>query len=161
MDVVVESWKGAVPMRRFVTKFGVAIVMCLALSAPVAADGATVQRIEDFGTSVAVRFEDDFPIASIMRADCAFVERVERPDGSATETLSCVLSDEPVMVPEFQGLRPTRAVSYGDVPCLWKSDYWGLTADIEVYADDFDAVVTPGGQVHVTSSYPAEPLVCG
>jgi hypothetical protein len=134
--------------------------VCLSLAIPAVAGKASVQRLEDFGSVTAVRWEADFPIASLMRTDCVFVQRTERPDGSATETQSCTLSDEPVMIPAFQGVPPAKALVVDSGPCLWISDYIANTSGDIVYATSAHVVVTPSGRVHATSDYPATPLTC-
>jgi hypothetical protein len=146
--------------RRVMAVIVTALVGSMLASAPAAAGQASVDRIEDFGTVLAVRFGDDFPIASLMRADCEWLIRVERPDGSARETMHCTLSDEPVMVPALQGSPPDRAFLFGGGACLWTSDYWWAVIDAPVYAESFSYVVTPSGSVQVSSTYPAEPLSC-
>ena len=145
-------------------RIGVMIILAassLAVASPVAAGGASVDTIRDFDTVLAVARPADFPVASLMRAHCAYVVRVERPDGSARETQVCQLSDEPVMIPEFQGAPPTQAFIDKRGPCEWHSDYWGYRDGTDVLASSVRMVVTPSGQVMVTSTYPAEPLVCG
>lgn len=137
------------------------ILWGMASASPAAADQASVSRVGDFGSVLAVAAPDDFPMRSLMRADCALLTRVERPDGSAVETEVCTLSDEPVMVPEFQGVAPDRAFLLEGGPCEWTSDYWWYTADTPVYADSYSYVVTPSGMVRATSTYPAVPLDCG
>lgn len=139
----------------------VALLLVLVAASPVAARQASVDRVENFTTVLAVAMPDNFPLGSLMRAECAFLVRVERPDGSAMETQICTLSDEPVMVPEFQGTPPALAFRLAGGPCIWTSDYWWTIADSPVYADSFSYVVTPSGRVRVTSTYPAVPLVCG
>lgn len=146
--------------RRLALMIGV-VALGTALLAPTVAGKASTDRIEDFDTVLAVSFDENFPLASLMRADCAFVQRVERPDGSARETMSCELSSEPVMIPAFQGVPPDEAVIYGGGPCIWFSDYWWNKAGLEVYAESFRVVVTPAGKVHTTTTYPAQPLDCG
>lgn len=147
--------------RRLVAVLAAGLIMTMTPGATAAlAGGASTDRIEDFGSVVAVALPDDFPVASLMRADCSFVERVQRPDGSAKETLVCDLSDEPVMNPDFQGVPPSRAFIDTGGECIWSSDYWWNTNETEVYADSFRVVVTPSGKVHATSTYSAEPLVC-
>lgn len=138
----------------------VVIAVGAALAAPAVAAKASTDRIESFGSVMAVSFGEDFPLASLMRADCTFVERVERPDGSSRESLACDLSTEPVMIPAFQGVPPDQAVIYGGGACTWTSDYWWNKADREVFASSFRVVVTPAGKVHATSTYPAQPLDC-
>jgi hypothetical protein len=145
--------------RRFALVLTTVLIGSL-LAAPVAAGKAQSQRVENFGTVVAVKFDESFPIASLMRADCAFAHRVTRPDGSATETMSCRLSSVPVMIPAFQGEKPSRAVIYSGGACFWTSDLMWETIGEPVYAESFRVVVTPAGQVQASSSYPAQPLDC-
>jgi hypothetical protein len=137
-----------------------AIILCLLVASPVVARRGSVDRIEDIETVLVVALPDDFPIASIMRADCAWVQRVELPDGSSSETMVCELSDEPVMVPEFQGSPPSRAFHNSGGPCEWFSDYWFAKEGTDVLAARYQYVVTPSGKVHARSWYPAEPLTC-
>ena len=146
--------------RRLSFVIATAMSGALLVGSPVAAGGASTQRIEDFGSVLAVRFDADFPLESLMRVDCDWLVRVERPDGSATETMHCTLSDSPVMIPAFQGSPPERAFRHGGGECLWTSDYWWLVIDAPVYAASFSYVVTPSGEVRVTSTYPSEPLIC-
>lgn len=141
----------------------VAMVMLLALAAasPVSAAPASVDVIENFGTVLAVAMSDDFPMGSLMRANCSRLVRVQRPDGSAIETQTCKLSAEPVMVPAFQGAPPEQAFRLNGGACTWTSDYWWTMTNSPVYADSFSYVVSPGGTVRATSTYPADPLSCG
>jgi hypothetical protein len=133
----------------------------LAVSAsPVAARSGGVERLADLETVLAVRMEADFPIASLMRATCTSLVRVERPDGSSTEIQDCQLSNEPVMIPAFQGVPPTQAFILEDGPCVWHSDYWFAVAGLDVMAEHIRLTVTPSGHVHATSEYPAVPLAC-
>ena len=149
--------------RRLVVSLG----LCAAIFAgwvsalPASAGGASTDRIENLDSIVAVAFPDDYPVGSIMRAECAFVQRVQLPDGSATETLSCELSDEPVMIPELQGSAPTSALTYSGGACEWMSEYWFAKSGVSVFAESYRVVVTPAGKVHATSTYPADPLDCG
>jgi hypothetical protein len=136
-----------------------AFAFLVASVVPAAAE-ASVDRIESVDTVLAVALPDNFPIASLMRAECAWVQRVELPDGSATESMICELSDEPVMVPEFQGAPPTSAFQHSGGACEWISDYWFAKDGSFVLASSFAYVVTPSGKVHARSWYPAEPLVC-
>jgi hypothetical protein len=133
----------------------------LGVASPVAAGGGAVDVIRDFDSVVAVARTADFPIASLMRARCAFVVRVERADGSARETQVCELSDEPVMIPEFQGVPPASSFIDEAGACVWHSDYWAYKDGSDVLASSVRIVVTPSGQVMATSTYPAEPLNCG
>ncbi|CAN5711361.1 hypothetical protein BH23CHL7_BH23CHL7_21670 [soil metagenome] len=145
--------------KRFALLLATVLIGSL-LAGPVAAANAQSQRVEDFGSVVAVKMDESFPIASLMRADCAFAHRVIRPDGSATETMSCRLSSSPVMIPAFQGVAPSRAVIYGGGACTWTSDFMWETIGEPVYADSFRVVVTPSGKVQARSTYPAQPLDC-
>lgn len=145
--------------RRFTTFLALSILV-LAVASPVAA-ASSVQRLTNVPTVVAVAFPDNFPVASLMRANCAWLQRVEKPDGSAAETMSCRLTtDPPLMRPENQGQPPKSALVNAGGACIWTSDYWWTVADVPVYASSFRIVVTPAGVVNVTASYPAEPLVC-
>lgn len=129
-------------------------------AAPVSAGSGWVDRIDDVDTVLAVRFDDDFPIASLMRATCDWAQFVRLPDGSGTETLRCHLSNEPVMIPEFQGEAPDAAFVHGGGACLWTSDYWFARDGSIIMASAFDYVVTPSGQIRITADYPAKPLDC-
>jgi hypothetical protein len=137
-----------------------AALLALVVAAPAAGAGASVDRIEHVETVLVVAFPDDWPIASISRAECAFVQRVEFPDGSSTETMQCQLTDKPVEVPEFQGSAPKTAFHNSGGPCAWFSDYWAARDGTLVIAESFHYVVTPSGRVSAHSSYPAEPVVC-
>ena len=144
-------------------RLGLAVWMGVAIlvaSVVPAAAKASVDRIENVDSVLAVATPEDFPVASLMRAECAWVQRVELPDGSATESQACNLSDEPVMIPEFQGSSPTRAFHNSTGPCQWTSDYWLAKDGSVVFASSVSYVVTPSGEVHARSWYPAEPLVC-
>jgi|SRR5688572_13797414 len=147
-------------MRGNISRVSAGVVLCMALTVPGVAAKASVDRIEGFPSVTAVRFEADFPLQSLMRMECAFVQRTARPDGSAVESQRCTLSDEPVMIPAFQGEAPARAFIHDTGPCLWGSDYLLNASEELVLAENAHVVVTPSGQVHVTSFYPAEPLVC-
>lgn len=136
-------------------------VLLPAAVAPAAANEAKVDRLENFATVLAVAMPADFPVASLMRANCSSLVRVERPDGSATEIQDCQLSAEPVMIPAFQGLPPSRAFVNTGSACIWFSDYWFNTAGSDVLAQSFRYTVTPSGHVHVTSEYASEALTCG
>jgi hypothetical protein len=139
----------------------VALVGLLAVvTAPVSAAGAWVDRIADVDTVLAVRFDDDFPIASLMRAECDYAQFVRGSNGSGVETLRCRLSDEPVMIPAFQGAPPSTAFTFSTGPCEWASDYWFTRDGSLVYADSVHYVVTPGGGVNVTARYAAQPASC-
>ena len=143
-------------MRR-AALIGLSAVACLTLAVPTAAARASVQRLNDFPSVVAVRWEADFPVASLMRANCAFAQRTERPDGSAVEIQSCTLSTEPVMIPAFQGEPPERALVVDIGSCTWISDF---STNELIYSERTHLVVTPSGRVHATSFYPSTPLTC-
>src|SRR5262245_56054189 len=147
-------------MRKRVPMIVVPASLMVAAASPVAARGATVERLANIPTVLAVRMEADFPIASLMRATCTSLVRVERPDGSSTEIQNCQLSDEPVMIPAFQGVPPKEAFLLETGPCQWHSDYWFATAELDVMATSVRITVTPSGHVHATSEYAAVPLAC-
>lgn len=86
--------------------------------------------------------------------------RIEAEDGTAQEWQSCMLSDEPVMLPQNQGVPPTTTVTRTGSECVWASDYWAHKDGSTVGASAFGLTVTPGGRVFTWSTYPAEPLVC-
>lgn len=138
----------------------VALAIVMASSAVAGAAGAIVERVENVSTVVAVAFPEDFPIGSLSRAECHFIQRVTLPDGSATETQVCELSDEPVMIPAFQGSAPLQALVHEGGPCEWSSDLAFVRYGADEYAESYRLLVTPSGQVHVWSSYPSEPLDC-
>jgi hypothetical protein len=124
--------------------------------------GADVDYVLDFPTVVSVVSADtpDFPMASLMNADCAFAMWVPEEDGSAKEWLACTLSDEPLQPPEQQGVPPTEVISDSGGECIWRSDYWYETDRSQVVASAYGLTVTPDGQVFGWSTYPAEPLEC-
>jgi hypothetical protein len=121
---------------------------------------AEVDVIEDVETVVAVAMPDDFPVGSVMRADCTVVMRVQFPSGSAHEMQSCTLKDEPVMVPENQGTPPDAVFNHSVGPCEWASDYWHAKDETTVYADSAHLVVAPTGEVHAWATYGVDPLDC-
>jgi hypothetical protein len=147
-------------MKRRLAFSALALGWLVSLAGPAAAGGAWMERIEDVGTVLAVRMDDDFPLASLMRADCAVVQFVRTAEGSGIETLRCTLSDAPVMIPAFQGQPPETAFSLRGGSCLWTSDYWSARDESIVMASSFHYTVTPSGNVNVTAYYPATPLVC-
>ena len=148
------------PFRRLAA-VALAVSSIILAATPVSsAEPATVDRIGDIDTVLAVRFEADFPLVSLMRANCDWAQFVERPDGSGIETLHCALSSEPVMIPDFQGSPPSSAFIHGGGACLWTSDYWFAKDESIVMAESFSYVVAPSGRVNITAEYPAEPLVC-
>ena len=90
-----------------------------------------------------------------MFAECDWVHRVETPDGSAVETQTCHLTG-PFFV--FPGTVPDEAFTNVAGPCTWISDYFTQSTGELVAADSVRIVVTPSGNVHITSTYPAEPI---
>jgi hypothetical protein len=148
-------------MRKRVPMIVMLGALVVATVGPVAANGAKVERLANIPTVLAVRMEADFPLASLMRASCTSLIRVERPDGSSIEIQDCQLSDEPVMIPAFQGAPPSQAFILEDGPCVWHSDYWFTVGGLDVLAEHVRLTVTPSGHVHARSEYPAQPLQCG
>ncbi len=135
-------------------------LLSAAVAPPVAATSASIDRLSNVQTVVAVAMPDDFPVASLMRATCESLIRIERPDGSATDIQHCQLNAEPVMIPEFQGAPPSQTIINKAGPCVWSSDYWFTFAGTNVLASRFRYTVTASGHVHVRSEYPPEPLAC-
>ena len=125
-----------------------------------AARPAAVDRVGGIDTVLAVRSDDDFPVASLMRATCNRSQFVTRPDGTGVETMHCTLSADPVMIPELQGAPPARAFKLRGGACIWTSDYWFTKNGSIVMAERFSYSVTPSGRVNIKAEYPAEPLVC-
>jgi hypothetical protein len=148
-------------MRKRVPMIVMLGALVVATVSPVAANGAKVERLSNIPTVLAVRMDADFPLASLMRATCTSLIRVERPDGSSIEIQDCQLSDEPVMIPAFQGVPPSQAFILESGPCEWHSDYWFTVAGLDVLAESVRLTMTPSGHVHARSEYPAVPLACG
>lgn len=146
--------------RRLPMMIVLGVALAAAATAPVSAKSAGVERLSNIPTVLAVRMDADFPIASLMRATCSSLIRVERTDGSAIEVQDCQLSDEPVMIPAFQGVPPKEAFVLESGPCEWHSDYWFAVAGLDVMASTARLTVTPSGHVHVRSEYPAVSLAC-
>jgi len=148
------------PPRR-VAAIALALSSILVAVTPVAAAGpAEVDRVGGIDTVLAVRSDDEFPVASLMRATCSSSQFLTRPDGTGVETMHCSLSSEPVMIPEFQGAPPTRAFTLRGGACTWTSDYWFTKNGSIVMAERFSYTVTPSGRVNIKAEYPAEPLAC-
>lgn len=140
---------------------GLSMLVALAVSAPAsAAEPPEVLRDLDSVVDVLLPDAAGYPAASKMRADCPLLVRYLTADGSATEWQVCQLNDEPVMVPEFQGVPPTTTITYGGGECVWLSDYFGNTSGADVHAATWEVTVTPAGRVFAISTYPAEPLAC-
>lgn len=138
------------------------LVLVLGLAIGVAASAAvakaSVERIEGpFTTLVPTAFADNPAGVELMFAECDFVQRVEKPDGTAIETQHCHLT-EPFFV--FPGTPPEQAFTNSEGPCVWFSDYWTQTVGEDVAAESVRLTVTPSGNVSVTTKYPAEPLDC-
>ena len=74
--------------------------------------------------------------------------------------MHCQLTDNPVMIPEFQGSAPARAFHNGGGPCEWVSDYWFAKNVTDVFAASYSYIVTPSGHVTAHAEYPAVPLTC-
>jgi len=149
-------------MKRLFIPLAIALLAVSATTGAVSAGKVRVQLIRHFPTVVAVRppTSPDFPVNSLMRADCRWLYRVVQPNGSSIETQKCKLSDEPVMVPEFQGEVPDQRVEYRVGRCTWHSDYWFANKGTDVLALWAQVLVTPRGEVFVTSKYPRKPLDC-
>ena len=146
-------------MRKRVPTVVLLGALMVATAAPVAANGASVERLANIQTVLAVRMDADFPLASLMRATCTSLIRIERPDGSSTEIQDCHLSDEPVIYPAFQARRPPGFILEAGRACgtpTTGSPFAGL----DVLAERVRLTVTPSGHVHATSEYPAVPLAC-
>jgi hypothetical protein len=128
-----------------------------------AAQDQQIEVLEDIETVLAVAdtSSPDFPVGSLMRADCPFLVRIEAEDGSSQEFASCMLSDAPLEVPENQGSVPTEPFLDSGGECIWTSDYHWTTSDSPVFASEFETVTLPSGRVHVWAAFPAEPLECG
>jgi hypothetical protein len=157
--------RGSAPVRRFaVAPIALLFILVAAIPAaaadPATADSATADRVGGIDTVLAVRSDDDFPVASLMRATCGSSQFVRRPDGMGIETMHCRLSSEAVMIPELLGAPPARAFSLRGGACIWTSDYWLVKDGSIVMAERFSYTVTPSGRVNVKAEYPAVPLVC-
>ena len=124
--------------------------------------GANVDYVLDFPTVVSVVPADtpDFPLASLMNADCAFAMWIPEEDGSATEWLACTLSDEPLQPADQQGVPPDETLIDNGGECVWRSDYWYESDRSQVIASAYGLTITPDGRVFGWSEYPAEPLDC-
>lgn len=143
--------------RRGALLLGLALLATVITAVPAAfASGATADRVEGpFETVVPVADADNDFGVELMFAECAFVKRVERPDGSATETQACELTG-PFF--EFPGTVPDRPYRHMAGVCAWSSDYWGHITGNLVLAEGVRISVTPSGNVHITATYPAEPI---
>lgn len=140
------------------TVLSAVLALVVGMSASAAFAGASVERVEGpFETVVPVAFADNPAGVELMFAECDFVQRVEKPDGTAVETQHCRLT---VPFIEFPGVPPTRAFNPPPGACLWFSDYFLQTNGESVAAESVRLTVTPSGNVNVTTRYPTEPLQC-
>lgn len=142
------------------TFIGAVTATALITSPTTASAEAVVDRVGPFTTVVPVAFDDPTPDnpegVALMFAECDFVQRVEKPDGSAVETQHCHLTDP---FPDFPGTPPKRALARTFGECAWFSDYF-LTTTPEaepVTAEKVRLTVTPSGNVNVTSFYATDP----
>lgn len=115
---------------------------------------ASIDRVGPFVTVVPVAYADNPIGVELMSAECDFVQRVEKPDGSSVETQRCQLT-EPFVI--FPGTPPERAFVDTAGPCTWFSDYWLTTTGEALAADKARITVTPSGKVSVTTMYPPNP----
>lgn len=134
---------------------GLTTATALIAAPTVASAKATVDRVGPFTTVVPVAFVDTNPAGvELMFADCDYVQRVQKPDGSSVETQHCQLT-EPFV--EFPGTPPERALTNTAGECIWFSDYFANTTGETIYADKARLTVTPSGQVSATTFYPPNP----
>lgn len=134
----------------------VAAVAFMSLATPAFAGGSTVDRIVGpFETVVPVAVADNPAGVELMFAECDFVHRVVLPDGSAKEIETCHLTG-PFF--DFPGSVPDKAFGITGGACVWFSDYMTQLDGTDLFADSVRITVTPSGNVHITSTYPAEPI---
>lgn len=133
---------------------GVATAMALVASPSVASANASVDRVGPFETVVPVAYADNAAGVELMFAECDYVQRVERPDGSSVETQHCQLTKPFV---EFPGTPPERAFTNRAGHCIWFSDYYLTTTGESLTADTVRITVTPTGAVSVTTTYSPNP----
>jgi hypothetical protein len=148
--------------RRIRAALMVATLGALLVPSLAVAQDRQIELLEDVQTVLAVApIEDPLsPVGAIMRADCPFLVRIEAEDGSSQEFASCMLTDEPVDVPENQGSVPLEPFVESGGECIWTSDYAWATIDAPVFASEFETVALPSGRVHLWAAFPAEPLEC-
>ena len=127
--------------------------LLLAMTVPALAK-ASVDRTGPFTTVVPVAFADNPAGVELMFAECDFVQRVEKPDGSSVETQHCQLTDP---FDYFAGTPPERAFIWTAGECMWFSDYFGQTTGESFAADSVRLTVTPSGNVNLTATYPPAP----
>ena len=74
----------------------------------------------------------------------------------ARETQLCELTNDPVMIPEFQGVPPTQAFTDEPGACVWSSDYWGVQEwnqrSGQQYPNRGDAIGPCHGDVNLSGS---------
>jgi hypothetical protein len=117
-----------------------------------------VDTIRDFDSAFAVATADNELGALVMNAHCDLLKRVEFPDGSSKETMSCQVTDAEGWG-EFGGTFPSTAFVDSGGECIWFSDYWANhpTDPQEIYGDSYLQVVTPSGKAHATVWFSADP----
>ena len=144
-------------MRRLLV-IGATVGLLLAMTVPASAAQAkaSVDRVGPFVTVVPVAYADNPAGVELMFAECDFVQRVEKPDGSSVETQRCHLT-EPFF--EFPGTPPERAFTNTAGECTWFSDYSLQTGGESYAADSVRLTVTPSGNVSVTTMYPPNPTL--
>lgn len=140
--------------RTWATLAGVATAAALIASPTAASAKASVDRVGPFTTVVPVAFADNAAGVELMFAECDFVQRVEKPDGSSVETQHCNLTGPFV---EFPGTPPERAFTNTAGTCTWFSDYFLQDTGESLAADSVRLTVTPSGKVSVTTKYPPNP----
>ena len=143
-----------------VTVLSLVLALVIGVSASAALAKGSVDRVEGpFLTVVPVAFADNPAGVELMFAECDFVQRVEKPDGSSVETQRCHLT-EPFVV--FPGMPPERAFNApASAPCVWFSDYFIQTEPEgdTPSADRVRLTVTPSGKVNVTTMYGPNPTL--
>ena len=148
-------------MTRALGILALVVGLMAVLVAPVAAKGGGWHdRIEGVETVLAVRRDADFPLASLMRAHCSEVRFVQTAKGDGIEKLRCRLSDEPVMIPAFQGVPPSKTFKVRGGPCEWTSDYWFARDGSIVVATSYHYIITPRGHIKITAHYDADAPPC-
>ena len=153
-------------MLRRMISLGAVMVMMFAISAPVSAGGATTDSWNDPFDSGALVSLDPLTVGLM---ECDLLKRVEKPDGSSKETISCDLTGVYLMFEDPDGPpsvcfapecgppeRTFRAPRAGGCD-TWQSDWSLLTAGEVIFADRVNQTVTPSGKVNATTWYSADP----
>ncbi len=141
------------------------MVFALSMATPVSAGGAQTDKWpEPFESGTITNF-DPFTIGLM---DCDVLRRVELPDGSSKETMSCDLNGiyllpaddgPPSLCVDPECGPPEKALRYEGGGCdTWMSDWSLLTTGDVVFAERAEVVVTPSGKVHATTWYGPDPL---